>query len=236
MLSPYDRRMANGGVMRTLAICTTIFLCLAGATPGAGQVLDDIIGNVVNGVMQEISGAVGDSEREKSERQTESRGREDESAGLFEAIEAGDVARVRKLLARKPDLNVRHSSGMPLMVYAAGWGNLEIMKHLAIRGCRVDAPDTRGNTALHLAAVRGFDDVVRWLLKNGVPVDVTNQAGQTPLLWAVDDGHASTVILLLGNGARPDHRDRDGETPDRIARRKGYAEILEHLAEAQKTH
>ncbi|MBP7635253.1 ankyrin repeat domain-containing protein, partial [Candidatus Ozemobacteraceae bacterium] len=139
--------------MRSLAICTAAFLCLAGAAPGAGQVLDDIIGNVVNGVMQEISGTVGGSEQKQSERQPESRELENETAGLFAAIEAGDVSRVRKLLARKPDLNVRHPSGMPLMVYAAGWGNLEIMKHLAIRGCRIDAADTRGITALHLAAI-----------------------------------------------------------------------------------
>jgi len=42
------------------------------------------------------------------------------------------------------------------------------------------------------------------------------------------------VKLLLDNGARPDHRDRDGETPERVARRKGYAEILKYLAEARK--
>lgn len=229
MLSPVDKLRANGSVMKKLAICAVLFQCLAGAAPGAGQVLDDIIGNVVDGVMQEISGAVGSSEREIAERQPDAREREDAAAGLFEAIEAGDVVRVRKLLARKPDLNALHSSGMPLMVYAAGWGSLEVMTHLAIRGCSVDAADTRGNTALHLAAVRGFDDVVRWLLKKRIPVDVTNRAGQTPLLWAVDDGHASTVKLLLDNGARPDQRDCDGETPERIARRKGYTEILELL-------
>ena len=220
--------------MRNVAICTTLFLCLAGATPGAGQVLDDIIGNVIDGVMQEVSGTIGGAEREKSERKRISRERNDETAGLFQAIEAGDVARVRKLLARKPDLNARHQSGLPLMVFAAGWGNLEIMEHLAVRGCKADAADDRGNTALHMAAVRGFDEVIRWLLRKGVPMDVANRAGQTPLLWAVDDGHVSTVKLLLDNGARPDHRDCDDETPERIARRKGYAEILEHLAEAQK--
>lgn len=223
--------------MRNVAICMALFLCLAGARPGTGQVLDEIIGNVVDGVMQEISGAVGGTDGANTDRQTGTREQLGNiTACLFQAIESGDVARVRKLLARNPDLNARHSSGMPLMVYAAGWGNLEILEHLAVRGCRSDAADARGNTALHMAAVRGFDGVVRWLLRKGVLVDVANQAGQTPLLWAVDDGHASTVKLLLDNGARPDHRDRDGESAERIARRKGYTEILEHLDEARKTH
>ncbi|HOT28461.1 MAG TPA: ankyrin repeat domain-containing protein [Candidatus Ozemobacteraceae bacterium] len=196
--------------------------------------LDDIIGNVIDGVMRDISGSVGESSDSKPESKAAT-GKQDEiTAGLFHAIETGDVAQVRKLLARSPDLSARHSSGMPLMVYAAGWGKLEIMKHLAVRGCRADVADDRGNTALHLSAVRGYDGIVCWLLRKGVPVDVTNQAGQTPLLWAVDDGHASTVKLLLDNGARPDHRDRDGETPERVARRKGYAEILKYLAEARK--
>lgn len=52
---------------------------------------------------------------------------------------------------------------------------------LDIGGSDVNAVDQNGNTALHIAASRGYDSIVQLLADKGAKLDVKNKRGQTPL-------------------------------------------------------
>lgn len=69
----------------------------------------------------------------------------------------------------------------PIMIEAL---TLEAVRLAAERGGDVNVANADGNTALHAAAVRGYDSVVKYLVGKGAKLDVKNKKGQTPLAAA----------------------------------------------------
>ncbi|MBI2187188.1 MAG: ankyrin repeat domain-containing protein [Acidobacteria bacterium] len=61
---------------------------------------------------------------------------------------------------------------------------LEAIRIAAERGVDVTVANADGTTALHAAAVRGYDSVVTYLVGKGAKLDVKNKKGQTPLAAA----------------------------------------------------
>lgn len=151
---------------------------------------------------------------------------------LLRAARAGDTAAIKLLLAHHalPDLG-NNSDITPLMA-AAGLGTTGVdtrgkyktqaqacaaIKLLVQGGADVNAVDVRGLTALHGAALLGFDDVVRTLAAQNARLDVKDKRGITPLDMALGKGgglgrggagataHQSTAELLkqlLANNAQ----------------------------------
>ena len=98
-------------------------------------------------------------------------------------------------------------------------------------------PHTRGlfgNTALHVAAVRGELDALGWLLDAGVDIHANGEEGYTALHEAVGHGHHEAVRFLLARGASPHRTNDDGESPLDIAQLSGdeatAALLLDHAA------
>jgi ankyrin repeat protein len=151
---------------------------------------------------------------------------------LLRAARAGDAPAIRLLLAHHalPDLG-NNSDVTPLMA-AAGVGTTGVdtrgkyktqaeastaIKLLVEGGANVNAVDVRGLTALHGAALLGFDDVIRTLAAQKATLDVKDKRGITPLDMALGKGgglgrggegavaHQSTADLLkqlLANNAQ----------------------------------
>ncbi len=151
---------------------------------------------------------------------------------LLRAARAGDAPAIKLLLAHHalPDLG-NNSDVTPLMA-AAGVGTTGVdtrgkyktqaeasaaIKLLVAGGANVNAVDVRGLTALHGAALLGFDDVVRTLAAQKATLDVKDKRGFTPLDMALGKGgglgrggagataHQSTADLikqLLANNAQ----------------------------------
>lgn len=71
---------------------------------------------------------------------------------------------------------------------------------------------SRGNTALHLAAIKGNHPVVRSLLARGASIELKNSDGDTTLALAVRHRHQRIAQILLEGGAKPDARDSMGNT------------------------
>jgi uncharacterized protein len=122
---------------------------------------------------------------------------------LLRAARAGDAAAIKLLLAHHalPDLG-QNLDITPLMA-AAGVGTSgvdtrgkyktqaeasEAIKLLVQGGANVNAVDVRGLTALHGAALLGFDDVVRTLAAENARLDVKDKRGITPLDMAMGKG------------------------------------------------
>ena len=53
-----------------------------------------------------------------------------------------------------------------------------------------------GNTALHLAAMRGLEDCVELLIEKGADLSTVNSAKETPADLALKSGHAELATKL----------------------------------------
>lgn len=58
-----------------------------------------------------------------------------------------------------------------------------------------------GHTALHHAAVGGYEHVVQLLISTGANVEEQNENGHTPLMESASAGHVAVAKILLNAGA-----------------------------------
>jgi hypothetical protein len=58
---------------------------------------------------------------------------------------------------------------------------IEVIDVLLERGLDINALDSRGRTALHGAALQGYDEVVQALVERGATLDIKDTEGFTPL-------------------------------------------------------
>jgi pectate lyase len=116
---------------------------------------------------------------------------------------------------------------------AAMLGDRERVKAFLNQGIAVDLKDTNGRTPLYYGVLAGNAELVRFLAEQGADVNVQEQGSQaTPLRHAVVRQDKDIVEILLVHGADIDISDRRGLTPLDLARRRGYAEIIELLTKA----
>jgi ankyrin repeat protein len=145
---------------------------------------------------------------------------------LFEAVRAGDRARVQALVDADPTLAI---------FAAALLGDTERLDDL-LTGNRslLSAVSTDGWTPLHLAAFFGKEDAVRLLLNKGASVTArsTNQMANTPLHAAAAGKHAGIVRILLDHGAAANARQHGGWAPLHSAAQNGDLESARALVEA----
>jgi len=99
----------------------------------------------------------------------------------------------------------------------------------------VNALDSEGNTALHVAIKRQHDAVVKQLLAAGSRVDVANGKGRLPLHAASAIGNVRIVKLLLAAGAKPDETGPDGSTPWRLACVEGHTQTVDIIMSSTRS-
>jgi regulation of enolase protein 1 (concanavalin A-like superfamily) len=102
------------------------------------------------------------------------------------------------------------------LIFAAGDGDSDAVASLLAGGADVHQRSKDGETALHVAAIKGTESVVRALLDAGSEVDARTPKGSTiymtPTMWATYHGHAVMVEMLLDAGADPLAADENGKT------------------------
>jgi ankyrin repeat protein len=114
---------------------------------------------------------------------------------LIAACARNDAAKVRTILAEKPEL-VRElvAQGGKLLAEFAGVGNTDGVRQLLDLGVSVSALTEDGDpyfdvaknsTALHSAAWRAWPATVKLLIERGAAVNATDDKGRTPLMLAV---------------------------------------------------
>ncbi len=116
---------------------------------------------------------------------------------LLRAAKAADLPAIKLLLERgaDPKLGTNRTGITPLLA-AAGVGTNEsdstgrhktqedaiaALQIFLDRGLDVNAPDNSGRTALHGAALQGYDDVIEFLASKGAVFDAKDNKGFTPL-------------------------------------------------------
>jgi ankyrin repeat protein len=121
---------------------------------------------------------------------------------LFEAANAGHVSRVKDFLSgglmRKGlDVETRDEYGRTVLISAAAFGRVHVVKLMILLGAKLDARDAAGGTALVNAVVNGRIKVVKALLHAGSRWDVRDNAGGISLVYAAQYGHWEILQYML---------------------------------------
>jgi ankyrin repeat protein len=178
-------------------------------------------------------------------------------AEFFEAVQAGNLADVSRLLTADPGLlHMKNERGATAMLTACYSGRKEIRDFLLEKGPRLElheaaaagqlsrvkelveaepaaakgySPD--GFPIMALAATFGHEDITRYLASKGADVNAaaTNGSGYTALTGAVASGHASIAAWLAQNGANVNYRYANGYSPLLTAAANGHLEIVRML-------
>jgi ankyrin repeat protein len=118
------------------------------------------------------------------------------TTALVRAAKSADLPAVRLLLEHGADPSLTTRNNVNALMIAAGVGNaeqdttgrfkneadiIETIDIMLAAGLDINAVDNRGRTALHGAALQGFDDVVAALVERGADLTAADRDGYTPL-------------------------------------------------------
>ena len=122
----------------------------------------------------------------------------------YQAARTGNVARLKWILDRRPDLiNQPGNSYGSTALHAAVWFSQPLaVKELLRQKADVNAPNDYGITPLHDCAQKGTAEIALILLDHGADVTLRNRAGKTPLQVAIDYNHPDIAEVLRQHGAK----------------------------------
>ena len=123
---------------------------------------------------------------------------------LSDAAWRGDREEVRRLLAKKADVNATDGDGGTALHWASYRDDVETVDLLLRAGAKVNAVNDLGATALWAASQNGSADMVKRLLQAGANANLALASGETPLMVASRAGSAAVVAQLLAAGAQVD--------------------------------
>eukprot|EP00249_Psilotum_nudum_P023910 c29025_g1_i1 orf=417-5300(+) len=116
---------------------------------------------------------------------------QDTQTALHRLVSEGDVEGIRDLLARAADGKVGMSIGVLL-----------------------DSRNAEGQTALHMAAMRGCSEIVEAILEYPeADIEALDKDGDTPIVFALASGTADCLKVFIKKGANVNARLKDGLGP-----------------------
>jgi len=179
---------------------------------------------------------------------------------MFDAIDAGDEARLTELLASEPGLaGERDNDGVSAALHARYRDNHDAVAQLLATDPVLDVFDAAGLgrpdrlaellaadpglaasfasdgfTPLHLASFFGWVEAARLLLERAAPPNAVsrNPMRVMPLHSAAAGGHDEVARLLVAAGADVNARQLHGYTPLHAAAQNGDTELTEMLLAA----
>ncbi len=129
---------------------------------------------------------------------------------LFQAIQRGDTAAVKRLLSQGVSANSQDFEGTPALMAAALYGTADSIQLLLDHGANPNSRNSAGATPLHWAVPDAAK--VKRLLAAGADANARSTNFQrTPLLVAASyPGSVAVLQLLLDHGADIHAKDRGG--------------------------
>lgn len=118
---------------------------------------------------------------------------------LMCASQRGKIDVVILLLQHKADINlINPENGYTALTYAVEKNHIEIADLLLKNYANIDECNAEGNSALMLAAYRGFTEILNLLLQYHANINLRNpKNGFSALMFAAQEGHIDAVNLLL---------------------------------------
>ena len=149
---------------------------------------------------------------------------------FFKAIQLDQPKPIEILLRRGFDPNTVHPDGTPALIKAFQEQSFQAAKALIdAQDIRVDVRNSRDETPLMLASLRGQENLVVALVSRGAAV---NKSGWTPLHYAATGGHVRVSAFLIGAQADVNAESPNGTTPLMMAAMYGNAETVKLLLES----
>ena len=164
--------------------------------------------------------------RKKSDaaaREIREAGYEVTAEGWFEAVQANDVAVMRKMVEGGFDEKTKDGEGNSALHIAAAIGGKDAGNYLLNRGFSVDETGAGGRTPLMAAVVAGQPEMVKWLLQQGADPMLKDDEGFMALMLAVTEGNAEAVEELAQY-----HRE-ELDSALLLAAIAGKAEVIDSL-------
>ncbi len=121
--------------------------------------------------------------------------------GLVDAARTQDGSRVRALLDRKADVNVRSDDGSTALLWAAHWNDVATADLLIRARADANLANDFGMTPLSRACTNGSAALVQLLLEAGANPNTRIATGETPIMTCASSGDAVAVRLLIARGA-----------------------------------
>jgi ankyrin repeat protein len=149
---------------------------------------------------------------------------DDFSLKLVLEMHALHEKQIRELVQNGADINYRNTQGWIPLTSAVFWGRTEAVEtliRLPITNPRlylkVDIPNLKGRTALHVAVRKNKVDLIPLLVGARADVNARDIDGWTPLHHAVFNSRSEAVRILYDHGARMTIRSHRGITPFMLA-------------------
>jgi len=133
------------------------------------------------------------------------------SKELAAAARAGDLAKVKALIAQGADPNSFDDHGFTPTSGAVFYGKKDVVKYLLQNGADVNKNSKDGSTALIQACFRENSTIVKLLLEYGADVNKKNSVnGWTSLMTAVtSNDNLDITSVLLENGAKINEKNKE---------------------------
>jgi ankyrin repeat protein len=169
---------------------------------------------------------------------------------MLQVAAKGDNARVKELLDKGVNVNMRGSDRNTPIMEAAYAPHLDTVKLLLDHGADLSAKKNDGATPMGLARSKdvldlfknvsalveasGKGDVqaVSALVEKGTPVNGLNQTGSSALAEASWNGKIEIVKMLIARGADPTIKKADGATPVSLATSQKHPDVVALLNDA----
>jgi ankyrin repeat protein len=162
----------------------------------------------------------------------------------------GHFSIAKYLIHHGADVNYQCKGSFTPLMDCAYQNNLDGIKFLVERGAKLDLTDSRGDSALILAANFQTEDgptcnpgAIRLLVECGANVNVRNQQGRSALMFVADSSGADggygnlgdedkltkCARLLLSHQANTNYMQTDGSTALKLARENHHLGIVQLL-------
>lgn len=152
---------------------------------------------------------------------------------LFEAIDAGDSARVDAILDSGFDVN-QSSDGLTPLHRALYNGKLEIATRLVRRGAALDVDDGIDGPPLNIVLFRlqrnpSYEPLAIEMVEKGSPVRMTDKDQNTTLMVSARVGSERLAELLLQRGVPVNAQNSSGQTALDVAEAAQHQPLVELL-------
>lgn len=146
------------------------------------------------------------------------------SKKLVRNMDKLDAGQMRELLSNNAEVNFKDLNGWTPLTAAVFWNKRDCVEALLrttvqFTGTRlrVDAKNSQGRSALHIAARKGLSDLIKIVISNSGDPDLQDAMGWTPLHHASFNGADEAVRALVEGSARLHIKGRNGLTPWMLA-------------------
>ena len=153
--------------------------------------------------------------------------------GLVDAARSQDSSKVRALVDRKADVNMRSADGSTALLWAAHWNDVASAELLLRARADANIANDFGMTPLSRACTNGSAPLVDLLLKAGANPNAAIATGDTPLMTCAGSGSVEAVRLLIARGADVNAKEPSQDQSALMwAAAEHHADVVRLLVEA----